>query len=397
MLRRLGVSVSIRAAEISEGAAIDLDKFAFSKSIRASDFRTQLEILGEFCRAEGVSHIHCHSPFVAVFGACLAHTLRIPYFLTVHGSFDAQRKINPTIGYLISHVGFAAASKVFSVSDAVATQVQKEHKISRDRNLVVMNSVANWDEKKAASARKGRWAFVSRLEEKQVDALSHIIRLLPSLPISELHILGDGSHYDRAVEIAKRSSNVHFHGAVEDVPARLPDYEGVACYGGRAFLEAVAGNCHCIICHENGIVTIVTPESIAELKAENYTGRGQLTLTEEQLLVDWERKVVDENIQNCKELLRVHHDSEKIWTDYCRVDLSDSSHRDVPMVSLFLNTVESLVDHNKMFVQPDFLFGLRNRMINNSLPSSEFDDVVIEVASGQIKKLRRELKSARHR
>ncbi len=389
ILRKLGAKITIMASHVNDRARDEVKHFKLSKDMRAGEFCSELDKLNAYVKENNVTHIHCHSPFIAIMGACVSDEAGIPLLLTVHGLFDVRRRINPTIGLLISKIGYPSAVKILPVSPGLAEEIKKEHGIERAQQDVMMNAVENWRPSTGVNAEKGSWVFVSRLEKTHVDALSHLVSAMPDLPISNLHIFGDGSHYERAVDLSA-GKKIFFHGFVEDAAEKLSTFEGVVCYGGRSFLEAIAAGRPCLICHETGLIGLCSPTVIDATKDENFTGRGQKVLSAKDIMADWDQMTDHDNIRSCQVLISQHHDSHKVWKKYYDNYLdSKSSSKDVPFIKIFVASARKLPAKNMIFSQHDLLVRLRNSLPNDSDIVHEVNRVGFDVMNSTLTIIRR--------
>lgn len=393
MLRQLGVTVTIMAAQLCESTPAEVIPFVIAKDMRARDFCAELDRLTDFARQHAVTHIHCHSPFVAVLGACVASQLNIPLLLTVHGVFDATRQINATLGLLISKIGFASASKVLPISLEAAEQTSQIHGIELEQLSVVMNAVEHWQDPTAATPEKGAWVFVSRLAVRHVDALGRLIAALPDLPISRLDVFGDGSDYQRALALFGDREDVVFHGFVEGADRKISGFEGVACYGGRSFLEAVAAGKPCLVCHETGLTGLVSPDLIEASRHVNFEGDEGNVRSSGQIKTDWDQLTAADNIKACQAILATSHDSRVVWKDYYDRFLKQPlALKKNLMVSAFIEAAKNLAGQNMIFCQHDLLVALRDGLPATAKEQADITSIGFDLMHAELRVLRRQIK-----
>lgn len=397
-LRRSGVRVTCMGARLSDMAPPDFQRLDLAKDIPASRFLAEVARLTAFCQTEQVTHIHCHCPFVGVLGACVSVRCNIPYFLTIHGMFQAARRVNQTLGLLISKMVFPCAAAVFPVSSGVCDCIVATHGMPQQDQTVMMNGVDNWQQPPPATSGQGRWAFVARHAKEHVDALLHLVAALPSLPITSLHVFGDGADSERARAMTADNPVVEFHGHVEDISERLTEFDGIACYGGRVFLEATAAGRPCLICGEEGLVGVGSPDLIERARSENFTGRNQTVVSVAALQRDWKRLVGQDNIRACQDLLRPDHDADLIWARYVKTALHGHwPPKDRSSLEVALAAAHKLDDGNLIFCRPDFLGHLKDLLPPDSQIVSALNDTGFDLMRSEITTLRRKLRVLRRR
>ncbi|SPJ31344.1 glycosyltransferase family 4 protein [Falsiruegeria mediterranea] len=395
-LRRLGARVTCMGARLSDMAPPDFQRLDLAKDIPASRFLAEVARLTAFCQTEQVTHIHCHCPFVGVLGACVSVRCNIPYFLTIHGMFQAARKVNQTLGLLISKMVFPCAAAVYPVSSAARDCIVATHGVPQQDQTVMMNAVGNWQRSPPAPPDHGKWAFVARHEKEHVDALRHLVAAMPSLPISSLHVFGDGAESERARAMTADNPAVEFHGFVENISERLAEFDGIACHGERVFLETMAAGRPCLICHRDGVIGLSSPSLIERTRFSNFTGEGQSNISVQALQRDWERLIGQDNIRACQDLLRPDHDADLIWARYVKTALHGHlPPKDRSSLEVALAAAHKLDDGNLIFCRPDFLGHMKDILPPYSQMVSALNDTGFVLMRSEITTLRRKLRVLR--
>ena len=183
--------------------------------------------------------------------------------------------------------------EVLAVSEDIATYLEKNYSVKRDRISVTVNGIDThlFAPKKRKDGIK--IVYCSRLDYDRADVAFLLLDILPLLPCQDfsIHFLGCG---DRLEELKAKVYNllqrhptlsVTVWGGVTEVADHLCNADiliGVS----RAALEGMAAGCAVILAGNEGYLSVFSPARAALAERSNFCCRGEDKASTEALLHD---------------------------------------------------------------------------------------------------------------
>jgi len=247
--------------------------------------------------------IHSH-PFTAIFrGYDVAERLNIPFFITMHGSYDFGVD-RSTLGFKVTN----KVSRIIAVSNAVKNILDKccatpekvqvihngldlEKFKPTKLNLELANSLninLNWK----------TITIVSRFEDNKertilqfLDCSPEIAKIIKGLNVV---IVGDGIYYNDIIQKSKDVSNENLNIQIVGRQFNIVDYLSLANLFlgiGRASLEALACKIPVFGMGSNGFSKLITDDISYEAlldnsKSKNYSNQELINIISNLLLND---------------------------------------------------------------------------------------------------------------
>lgn len=269
------------------------------RGINCIDFEFPLESEYNFARAKQVediitknhvSEVHIHQfPCITTMLPACAHT-NIPYFAYIH------------IGYLIANnkaynwfentfdvfkmafkLYFQSAYKIVSITEASAEYNSKRYEISKEKYIVVNNSI-NFGLYKPTDKKisyVSKFLILSRFTDEKIKTITNAIDLfiyyadISKYPDARLDIVGDG---EESLYIQKYINNknvnkydINIHPSSNNVCEYINNTD-ILLGVDRCALEAITLKRLVVISGYNGIKEIIKPENIKEAIKENFSG-----------------------------------------------------------------------------------------------------------------------------
>lgn len=287
----------------------------FWLQMTTTDAWTSLRLIPELTRGRNFVAVHAHGPLALIPAGIISSRLNRPLLHTLHGSWHATTVFNRVHGFFTRRQVFSHANRLYSVSEEVSDKVQRH--CPQAHPVIQRNGIDGWDMTIPPRPGTGRWAFVSRLTEGNSQSLLRLFEMLDQLPIAGLDVLGDGNDRPMLEAAAQKlKTPVHFLGAMPEAHSHMPGYDGIAGYGGRTALEACAMRRPFLLCHETGVMGILTTAMAEETRARNYTGRDREPLLLDQVLEDWDQRTAPAAVADLAWACAEHHDAAQIWQGY---------------------------------------------------------------------------------
>lgn len=277
-----------------------------------SEFLESIDRIVALAREKEVVAIHAH-PFTSMIsGLVCASLLRVPLMVTLHGPSSIAGTYGAAYDFLLSSLVFPSASRILAVSREVAALAAPN--VDPDRLLVQLNAVE--PAKAASPVRSGRWLMVSRLDAAKANGVVQFVRAaLPGLP--GIDICGAGPAQDQlaedlAAEIA--SGKVRMIGSSDKVSELMLAYAGVAGMG-RVALEGLVQGLPVVLVGYDGVKGVVTEALYREAVASNFSGRGLMSLSPEELRSQIAGVASVDHVRLMR-LVRAEHNPARIWNEF---------------------------------------------------------------------------------
>lgn len=271
-----------------------------------------LHLFDEILRGQRIDAVHSHAPLAGIVACLLSARLNAPVLHTAHGVWHGSVLFDPVHEHFMRQHLFRRAGRVYCVSEEVRDTLAGVFPAARP--VVKRNAVPGWTAARRPPADPGRWAFVSRLGGTNAEAFVRLAEVLDRLPVAALDVIGDGPGRAACETAAARCATpVRFLGQRDDAAAMMRDYAGVAGYGGRTAMEALAAHRPFLLLHESGPIGLMTPARLGRTRRRNYTGRGQPAATADDLLAEWAGGTSRAAVAAVRHAMAADHDLDAAW------------------------------------------------------------------------------------
>lgn len=267
------------------------------------------EELARIIREHEVDVVHAH-PFASLVGAGLGAALAgVPLTVTAHGptSFTGP----PNLDAALFDAVLPYASEIRLVSEELKALMPTA---LWPRLRVVPNAVdlARFQPLREVPKR-GRWAFIGRLDDGKSRAAAQLIDWAPALGIQAIDVIGTGAEAEALQRHAARAGvEVKLLGWRDDVAELLRDgYAGVAGMG-RVVLEAAALGLPCVLAGYEQLHGLVTPERFPSIAFSNFSGRGVRAIDDPRELAEALRRFDDGQRKVLRATIQASHDEAKL-------------------------------------------------------------------------------------
>lgn len=209
-----------------------------------------------------------------------AQICKIPMISTIHGILDIYRM--PIQRIFVQHL----AAKSFSLSVSVSNTFETITPSIGCKKAVIPNLI-NLDKYQCNDLDcNSAWLIINRISSEKFPSILRFLQAADYCGITEVDIAGagDNTNLKKSIEKLSLKVSVKFLGEIEDIPTLITKYAGVAGMG-RVALESLA--CKkptCIISLDGKLLGLVTPENISNLGKYNFTGKGLVSIKNEDFL-----------------------------------------------------------------------------------------------------------------
>ncbi|GIP35119.1 glycosyltransferase [Paenibacillus sp. J2TS4] len=278
--------------------------------------------LKEFIEKNKIDVVHAH-PYEGFIPASIAASIsNVPYVLTIHSPLNLAATYGSIYRLFMSKCLLPSASSVFCVSKETKDVVQQ---ITKVNNLHVLANPINFNLFSASDLRNNTdFLVISRLDEDKIPGIKKVIELFDYLQQRgskpfQLKIVGDGNKKNDLMkwveDNSKNSSLIKFLGRKDNVQSFMREAKVV--FGmGRVVVEAGAMNVPVVLTGYDNLIGFVTIDNVDELSEKNFSGRGSLNSSFEQITENIHNLFIDSDKYSIRERLINHYSAERIYESY---------------------------------------------------------------------------------
>lgn len=319
----------------------------------ATEFIRLVDYIVETIEKKNIQVISVHMldlfACAAVMAAQLCH---IPVISTVHGTLDIYRA--PFNRLFIQSL----AGESFSLSIYVSKTL-KGIMPSRNNNTSVIPNLINLDKYRyQISSTTSAWLLISRISTEKYKSILRFLQAANNCNINNVDIAGGGDSLElrKHINALDINTQVRFLGEIKDIGGLIPRYIGIAGMG-RVAIEGLA--CQkpvCIISAKGSLIGLVTTHNFNRLKDYNFTGKGVVTIDNQELSLQLQHHT-SKHSQDIYELLETELSAVN-WDEYIELYKHVEFVDNKPLESLYHKLAYFSVTLSHPFEQDKFFWHL---------------------------------------
>ena len=244
----------------------------------ATDFIKLVDHIVDTIESHDIELLSIHMLDLFACAAVIAAQLcRIPVISTVHGILDIYRA--PFNRLLIQSLASKSFSLNIYVSKTLKNIVPPQKTACLIPNLIDLNKYQHQTDEITPT-----WLLISRISAEKYESILRFLQAANSCNIFDIDIAGGGNQLEllELINTLDIKVKVRFLGQISNVVEILPKYAGIAGMG-RVAIEGLA--CQkpvCIISSKGNLIGLVTTYNFARLKDYNFTGKGLVTIEDQE-------------------------------------------------------------------------------------------------------------------
>ena len=280
---------------LPQGLASLTTGLALGPEASIREFIEAVDEIVDLARRERVSYINAH-PFTSLIPALIcASTLRIPCVATLHGPSSVAGSYGSAYDFMLASLVLPAVSEVSAVSQEVAALASP---YVQPGCLSILPNAIDFPAVPTPSVPRltERWLAVSRLDAAKVEGVIQFARYALEIGLDGVDICGDGparARLEEALADSIESGFVRLLGSVDDVPAQVSRYAGVAGMG-RVALEGISGGAQVVLVGYDGVKGLLDGALYDSAVRTNLSGRGVPTIDCVQLVEQLAQNTAEE-------------------------------------------------------------------------------------------------------
>jgi len=280
----------------------------------ATEFIRLVDYIVETVDRNNIKVISIHMLDLFACAAVMAAQLcRIPVISTIHGTPDIYR--SPFNRLFIQNLTGYSFSLSISVSKHLEGIFSSQAPLTKIIPNLINLDIYQHQTNNIAPA----WLLISRISSEKYESILRFLQAANSCNIDTIDIAGGGDQLElrKRINALNIKTQVRFLGEIKDIAELIPKYLGVAGMG-RVAIEGLA--CKkpvCIISPEGSLIGLVTIHNFTRLKSYNFTGKGLVSIDNQELSKQLEHHTI-EHSQHIYQKLK-HELSVNNWDKYIKL------------------------------------------------------------------------------
>lgn len=277
-----------------------------------------------------IDQIHIHQFPCAAYVLPICLSKKIPYILFLHSGqldvYDWFINTYPIYNYIFT-ILFKYAVKIVSITEAAKEYTVKKFNVPEEKYIICNNGINfdlyQYEDKDIEKINK--ILLFSRMSAEKIDSIKYaidsFIAMYEENQNLELTIAGDGNKREVIEEYIlsfTKKYPIKLIGPSNEIPRLINEHDMVMTMG-RGIIETIAMKRLAFVLGYTGLKGIVTPENIAILQEENFTGRNKKDLTIDEAMLEISnaqyKEIVEDNYKYLYKNLNIETTIEQIQNE----------------------------------------------------------------------------------